>query len=177
MAADLDALLEPGYLGDLPSRPMAEVRSMRADCQEVETGLSMLRRVVQGRLDIVGLELTRRSEGGDPADLADLIARLPEVLSDRTHAPGVGRLPQLMAPGELPAELEAELDGIVPAGTLADLPSLDDASLRAVADALAAFEQKVSGHRQALFDRIDALQAEITRRYKTGEASVDALLQ
>ena len=31
---------------------------------------------------------TRRAEGGDPADLPDLIARLPEVLSDRTHAPG-----------------------------------------------------------------------------------------
>ena len=28
-----------------------------------------------------------------------------------------------------------------------------------------------------LFERIDALQAEITRRYKTGEASVDSLLQ
>ncbi len=75
-------------LGDLPARPMDEVRRMRAECQEVETGLSLLRRLVQGRLDIVGLELARRAEGGDPADLPDLIARLPQVLSDRTHAPG-----------------------------------------------------------------------------------------
>jgi len=176
MAADLDLLLDPGYLGDLPSRPMDEVRSMRAECQEVETGLSMLRRMVQGRLDIVGLELARRAEGGDPADLPDLIARLPEVLSEHTRAPGVGRLPQMMAPGELPAALEAELDAIIGAGRLADLPGLDDAVLRSLADQLAAFEQKVSGHRQALFGRIDALQAEITRRYKTGEATVDALL-
>jgi hypothetical protein len=35
----------------------------------------------------------------------------------------------------------------------------------------------VSGQRRDLFERIDALQAEITRRYKTGEASVDSLLQ
>jgi hypothetical protein len=35
----------------------------------------------------------------------------------------------------------------------------------------------VSSHRHDLFTRIDALQAEITRRYKTGEASVDSLLQ
>jgi hypothetical protein len=35
----------------------------------------------------------------------------------------------------------------------------------------------VSEQRQALFERIDALQAEITRRYKTGEASIDSLLQ
>lgn len=177
MPTDLAALLDPGYLGDLPRRPMDEVRSMRAECQEVETGLSLLRRMVQGRLDIVGVELTRRAEGGDPSDLPDLIARLPEVLSDRTHAPGVGRLPQMMAPGELPADLEGELDAIVGAGHLADLPSVDDDHLREMADALAAFEQKVSGHRHDLFERIDALQAEITRRYKTGEATVDSLLQ
>ena len=30
---------------------------MRAECQEVETGLSFLRRVVQGHLDIVAAEL------------------------------------------------------------------------------------------------------------------------
>jgi hypothetical protein len=156
---------------------MEEVRAMRAECQEVETGLSLLRRMVQGRLDIVGLELSRRAEGGDPSDLPDLIARLPAVLSDRTHAPGVGRLPQMMTPGELPPELEAELDAIVGAGHMADLPSVDDDHLRTIADELAAFEIKVSQHRHALFERIDALQAEITRRYKTGEASVDSLLQ
>jgi hypothetical protein len=177
MASDLGALLDPSYLGDLPARDMDEVRAMRAACQEVETGLSLLRRVVQGRLDIVGLELQRRAEGGDPEDLPALIARLPEVLSDRTRAPGVGRLPQMMAPGELPSELEAELDGIVGDGHLADLPSVDDASLHAMAAQLTAFEQRVSGYRRELFERIDALQAEITRRYKTGEASVDSLLQ
>jgi hypothetical protein len=177
MSSDLAALLDPGYLGDLTSRTMDDVRAMRTECQEVETGLSLLRRMVQGRLDIVGVELTRRAEGGDPSDLPDLIARLPQVLSDRTHAPGVGRLPQMMAPGELPEDLEAELDAIVGSGHLADLPSVDDDHLRSMADALAAFEHKVSGHRHALFERIDALQAEITRRYRTGEATVDSLLQ
>lgn len=149
---------------------------MRAECQSVETGLSMLRRVVQGRLDIVGLELARRAEGGDPADLSSLIDKLPEVLSDRTLAPGVGRLPQVMVPGEMPAELEAELDAIVGDGQLADLPALSDDDLSAVASGLEAFEHKVSGLRRELFDRIDALQAEITRRYKSGEASIDSLL-
>lgn len=177
MAADLDVLLDPGYLGDLPTRTMEEVRSMRAACQEVETGLSMLRRVVQGRLDIVGLELARRAEGADAADLPDLIARLPELLSDRTGSSGVGRLPQFMAPGELPADLEAELDAILGTARFAGLPAVEEADLHALAEKLAVFEKKVSGHRKALFERIDALQAEITRRYKTGEATIDALLQ
>ena len=177
MAVDLALLLDSGYLGDLPSRPMDEVRAMRAECQEVETGLSFLRRLVQGRLDIVGLERTRRAEGAPPTDLADLIARLPEVLSDRTHAPGVGRLPQLMAPGDLPVGLEAELDAIVGAGALSHLSSESDDTLRSITDELGELEARVSSHRHALFERIDALQAEITRRYKTGEATVDSLLQ
>jgi hypothetical protein len=177
MGDELDALLAPGYLGDVRAHPIEKVREMRAECQGVESGLSLLRRVVQGRLDIVGVELSRRADGGDPADLPDLIAKLPEVLSDRTHAPGVGRLPQIMAPGELPADLQAEVDAVAGAGALADLPSLSDDELRRVADDLMALEEKVSAQRQALFDRIDTLQAEITRRYKTGEASVDSLLQ
>lgn len=177
MTSDLAHLLDPSYLGDLPARSMDEVRRMRTECQEVETGLSLLRRMAQGRLDIVGLELTRRAQGGDPSDLPDLIARLPAVLSDRTRAPGVGRLPQLMTSGLQPAELEAELDKIVGAGHITELPTVDDDHLRAMADQLEAFEHKVSKSRRDLFERIDALQAEITRRYKTGEASIDSLLQ
>lgn len=177
MAADLNHLLDPDYLGDVTARPMDEVRRLRAECQQVETGLSLLRRMVQGRLDIVGTELTRRAEGADPGDLADLIARLPEVLSERTHAPGVGRLPQVMAPEELPPELEAELHAIVASVSMADLPDIPDEALRAMVTQLEELEGRVSAHRQALFDRIDALQAEITRRYKTGEASIDSLLQ
>jgi hypothetical protein len=177
MPTDLAHLLDPSYLGDLPSRSMDEVRSMRTECQEVETGLSLLRRMAQGRLDIVGIELARRAQGGDPSDLPDLIARLPAVLSDRTHAPGVGRLPQMMSPGPPPPELEAELDAIMGAGHITELPTVADDVLRSMADALDAFEQRVSKSRHDLFQRIDALQAEITRRYKTGEASVDSLLR
>ncbi len=173
MGVDLQQLLDPGYLGDLRARSMEELREKRA----VETGLSLLRRLVQGRLDIVGLELGRRAEGGDPADLPALIAKLPEVLADRTASPGVGRLPQMMAPGEMPDGLEAELDAIVSAAQMADLPSLPDDELHGLAEALEAFERKVSDHRRSLFGCIDAIQAEITRRYREGEASVDALLQ
>ena len=51
-----------------------------------------------------------------------------------------------------------------------------DDELRQVTDALAEFERQVSGRRRAMFDRIDALQAEIVRRYRSGEANVDSLL-
>ena len=49
---------------------------MRDLCQQVEGGLSYVRRLAHGRLDIVGGELARRRAGGDPADLADLVTQL-----------------------------------------------------------------------------------------------------
>jgi hypothetical protein len=46
-----------------------------------------------------------------------------------------------------------------------------------VHDRLEALEREISDRRRQFFDRIDTLQAEITRRYRTGEASVESLLQ
>jgi hypothetical protein len=175
MSADLEQVLAPGYLDDLEARPLPELRAMRADCQEVETGLSLLRRVVQGHLDIVGLEVERRAGGADPGDRAELLARLPELLADRTTSSGTGRLSNLMAPESMDPGLEAELSELVGGGPV-DPSAHDDAGLRALAERLAAFEGRVSQHRRALFERLDALQDEIARRYRSGDASVDQLL-
>jgi len=156
---------------------MEEVRAMRAECTEIETGLSYLRRMIQGRLDIVGAEQQRRREGLEPGDLSDLISQLPEILSDRTRSSGVGRLPQLLAPGEIDADLNDRLDTIVAAHDLESVPKLTADELDQVHDDLEGLEHEVSARRRNLFDRIDALQGEITRRYRTGEASVESLLQ
>lgn len=170
-------ILDADYLADLPGRSIADIRSMRAECQDIETGLSYLRRVVQGRLDIVDAELARRRSGGDPADLSALIDRLPEILGDHLRAPGNGRLPSSLGPGRPDAELEARLDALVASADLDAITEVDDAHLTTAREALAELEIEVSTRRRELFDRIDALQAELTRRYKTGEASVESLLK
>ena len=59
----LDAILAPDYLAGLTTLPIDELRRRRNDCQEVEVSLSYLRRVVQGRLDIVLAEMRHRREG------------------------------------------------------------------------------------------------------------------
>lgn len=177
MSSQLDRILGPEYLGDLEHAAITDVRQMRAECQEIETGLSYLRRLIQGRLDIVGAERQRRAEGREPGDLSDLISRLPEILADRTRAPGFGRLPQILAPGETEPELTARLDVIVGDHDLESLATQDDAELDRMREDLDALEREVSNRRREVFDRIDALQAEITRRYRTGEASVETLLQ
>jgi hypothetical protein len=166
------------YLGDLTALEMRELRARRATCQDVETGLSYLRRMVQGRLDVAEAERARRADrtpSGDD-DLEDLIARLPELLAHSTRSPGNGRLPSAMGTGDIDEDLSDELDEIATTGRLSEPDQLSDDELAAVVSALEAFERRVSDLRRALFDRIDAIEAELTRRYRTGEASVDSLL-
>lgn len=179
MKDTLDRVTADGYLADLTSRPMETVRAMRAECQGLENALSYVRRVAQGRLDIVGAELARRASGGDPANLAELIGRLPDILADRTAPSGpIGARPPLdLFADDAGQEWSAEVDAIFNPVDTGTLTSLDDAHLGTVRDELAAYEQLTSARRQRLHAIIDALQAEITRRYRTGEATVDSLLR
>jgi hypothetical protein len=172
------AILAPGYLDGLTSVTIEEIRARRGTCQAVEVSLSYLRRLVQGRLDIVLAEVRRRDEGAPEEDLHSLVERLPEILSDHVHAPGNGRLSTFMAPGDtdLDRELLGQLDDIVDAERLATLPSLSEDQVRSLVDQLTTLERSVSGQRRALHERIDALQEELVRRYRTGEANVDSLL-
>lgn len=175
MSEALQRLLAPDYLDGLADRPLDGLRAMRAECQEVETGLSLVRRLVQGHLDIVTIERARREDGGAPGDLGDLLALLPEVLADRTQSSGLGRLPVQMAPEALDPELEAELAALVGPGLVLDPSSIDDEGLDALGVALEALEADVSGRRRAVFGRLDAVQKELARRYRSGDASVDSL--
>jgi hypothetical protein len=172
----LDRLLDPEYLGDLPARQIEEIRSMRAECQQVEVGLSYLRRLAQGRLDIVADELRRRTDGSPPTDMAGLVERLPSILAEHVTSPGPGRLPTYFDPGDL-AEVSEQLDKIVDTAALSALPELSDDEVRTLMHRLTGLEHEVSAQRRALHESIDALQSELTRRYKTGEATVESLYQ
>lgn len=177
MDSELSRILDSAYLGDLALAPVGELRARRGECQRVETSLSYLRRLTQGRLDIVAGELNRRSEGGDPADLGGLIERLPEILADRTRGPGSGHHIEVIDPGQVGGELVEEFATIDVESNLTDLASLSDADLARTRQRLEAFETRLSGLRRELFDRIDTIQAELARRYEAGEASVDSLLK
>jgi hypothetical protein len=177
MSAEIAALLEPGYLTGVEDLSLGELRQRRTACSGVEVGLSYLRRLVQGRLDIVLAEVHRREAGAEPLDLAALVAQLPHILSDHLHAPGPGRLPMLLAPDELDLGGTDRLDRIVSADRLGRLSEVADDQLVAIAEHLDAFEREVSNERRALHDVMDRLQEEVVRRYKTGEATVDTLLR
>jgi hypothetical protein len=166
---------DPGYLDGLDSWPLAEVRSKRDAANEIEIGLSYMRRVVQTRLDIVMAEQRHRDLGERP-DVSNLVDELPSILAENVHAPGLGRLPTLMVPGQMDPHLDARLEAILPAAHLMKVNDIDEAELAKAAEELSEFERSVSAQRRAVFDVLDRLQDEIVRRYRDGGASVDELL-
>lgn len=176
MDSELKVILADGYLGDLAGLPVGELRTKRASCRDVETKLSYLRRLIQGHHDIVGGELARRRDGGSPDDIASLVDQLPSILADRVRGPGTGRLTATMEPGELSGELVDRYTAVTGRVPLDEPTAVDDAELERVGRDLADLETEVSATRRAMFDRIDTIEAELTRRYRDGEASVDDLL-
>ena len=179
MSSDrLARILAPDYVEGLADLRLDEVRARRTECQEVELGLSYARRLVQGRLDIIHAELERRGAGEGRSDAGALVDRLKEgeMLGDQARPPGFGRLPTLMAPDEASDEFSSEIDEVADADSLANLPELSDEVVAKLADQLTTLERSLSDRRRQVFDRIDAFQAEIVNRYKSGSANPDELL-
>lgn len=174
--ARFQQVLDTDGEGDPAALSMVDLRARRSELQGVEVTLSYQRRMAQGRLDIVAAERRRRENGGEPLHPEGIVAQLSEILAPRTRGAGSGRLSQLLAPEPDEAETP-ELDAIAGPGVLASLPDLSDDGLDRLIDALAEFESQCSATRRQLHERIDALQAEVVRRYRTGEATVETLLQ
>src|SRR5207253_10806151 len=80
----LDRVLEPAYLEGLADRPVDEVSAMKAECTELETEVSFVRRLAQGRIDILDAERDRRANGGS---LEDPISSPSKILADEGPRP------------------------------------------------------------------------------------------
>ncbi|MEU3515444.1 aerial mycelium formation protein [Streptomyces sp. NPDC006654] len=156
---------------DLTRLSLPELRVLRRDAQRDEADLSYVRRLLQGRIDILRAELARRS----PAGAASVVDRLPEILTDAParHRQSARHVtlgtPHNEEYGRLAAEMLAEVE-------LSDLQARTDPELTTAMGRLIRYEQEVSRRRQHLQRTADGSSAEITRRYREGEAQVDDLL-
>jgi hypothetical protein len=170
----LERIAAPSYLDNLVNLPIETVRTLRAECQREENRMSYLRRLAQGRHDIVQAEAERRLAGVAPAS-DDVITDLVRALAGQVTGGKADRLPRGLVPDDDP-DFEAQLDEVCPPVKLAGLANLPDEELTSSLTGLWALEREVSGWRLLLFRRLDALAAELTRRYREGEADVDSLL-
>jgi hypothetical protein len=170
----LERIAAPSYLDNLTSLPIETIRSLRAECHREENRMSYLRRLAQGRHDIVQAEAERRLAGAEPAT-GDVLTDLVRALAGQVTGGKADRLPRGLVAGDDPS-FEAELDEVCPTVKLASLAGVPDDELTAALNGLWALEREASGWRLLLFRRLDVLAAELTRRYREGEADVDSLL-
>ena len=125
MHIDLDELIITPAPADLTGCSLAELRSIRDQYQDVENGLSYARRIVQGRLDTVSVELERRRDGAPDG----LLQRLPDALAAHSRGPGLPRPMPDLEPPAWADDLLAGADEALPPTSLARLPELTDADL------------------------------------------------
>jgi hypothetical protein len=169
----IDRVLSEGYLEGLTEMPLAEVRELRNEAEQEEADLSYLRRLLQGRVDIIRAELARRR--GEFGESESIIDQLPNILAeDRAPARGLGRH-TVVEPSRvdehrrLVERLVADSDLSALAGRTAD-------QLEETLSRFGDHEREISEQRRKVQSVMDACAAEITRRYREGEADVSALL-
>ncbi|MEU6868404.1 AmfC protein [Streptomyces sp. NPDC046876] len=155
---------------------LPELRALRRDAQRDEADLSYVRRLLQGRIDILRAELARRRDPEAPAaPEPPVVDRLSEILADAPSSRSASaRHVTLGTPHSeeyrlLAAQMLSDVE-------LSDLDARTDGELHDAMAALVGYEQQVSRRRQQLQRTVDDCTAEITRRYRDGEAQVDDLL-
>lgn len=165
---NLPDLPEPPKLGPLR---LSELREVRRTAQRKEADLSYVRRLLQGRIDILRAELARRSAPDLP-----VLDRLSEILIDRPpRQRSSARHVTLGLPHD--EEYRRQAEEMLAEVRLSDLAARTDEELRQGIGRLMRYEQRMSQLRQALQRTADDCGAEIARRYRDGEAHINDLLR
>jgi hypothetical protein len=161
---------------DLSAVPTQKLRDVVAAAGETEDGLSYLRRLVQGRVDIVRAEDRRRRDGAPPGDVSDLIRQLPTILGDHPPLTGRGRHVPPVVPDNLDPILLSRFDRLVSPDQLVHLPAVEAADLDTMIQGLTDLEREISHRRREFHRLIDRVHEEIGRRYATGEISPEDVI-
>jgi hypothetical protein len=146
---------------------LAELRRRRTELQREDDVVSYVRRITQARLDLARWSSEESPDG-------DITGELQRVLT-RQLVGGPARPPR---PDDVPPEdhrLVDQLESLCARFGFSRLDRLDADERAALIAALEGFEAEVSADRQARFEELDALSAELVRRYRDGEASIDSL--
>ena len=162
----LSKLLDPAFVDGLDARSLDDVRAMKTECADVELAVSYYRRLAQGRIEILEAERARRDQGGS---LEDLVKDLPRILGSEPGRSSAGST--RVTNGEGPTTELHWPDGreqLVDDTTLANLPTLDDATLDDTTARLRDFERELSHTRRELHRVIDVLERDIANRQVAG---------
>jgi hypothetical protein len=169
----IDWVLDPRFVAGVEGLELEELRARRGEAEAEERSISHLRRMLQGRLDILRAELERRAHGGDEG-MTDLVAELPGILSDARLGSFTART-RIGIPE--PSGRRRRVERLISDETIARLPEIEVEELTRAVEALTREEEAVSANRRAVQHVVDLLRGELARRYRNGTASVAQLLE
>lgn len=158
----IDRIRDPRFLEGIAELSLDEVRARRDEALAEREYLSLLRRLVQGRAEILKAELAGR--GRD--DQRPLVDRLSEILASDQPATSRGEAMHVTLPEEEMSLARRRIERLVADAGISDPAELDDDRLRDAVEVLAVEETEVSAQRTDVHRVLDALQDELKRRYK-----------
>ncbi len=160
----IDRIRDASYLEGIDGLGIDEVRALRDECLFEREQLSLLRRMIQGRGEILKAEVDARGDGGASGPLVD---RLSAVLTDDAHAAtSRGEALRLGVPDPSTLHTRRSAERLVADAGISDPSALDDEQLQAAIESLLAEEQRISETRADVISALDAVQDELKRRYK-----------
>jgi hypothetical protein len=160
----IDRIRDEAYVESIEALPLDDLRTRRDECLAEREYLSLLRRLVQGRAEILRAELDARGSGEDKGPLID---RLAQILSgDERQSPARGEAVKIGLPEEEMLLARRRIERLVSDAGISDPGALDDASLAGAVELLASEEREVSTARSDVIRVLDTLQDELKRRYR-----------
>lgn len=158
----IDRIRDPSFLDGLADLPLDDVRARRDECMAEREYLSLLRRLVQGRAEILKAELA----GRESDDQRPLVDRLSEILASEQPATSRGEAMRVTLPEEEMLLARRRIERLVADAGISDPSELDDDRLTEAVGVLATEEAEVSSQRADVLRVLDTLQDELKRRYK-----------
>jgi len=165
----IDRILRADFVAGLAGLPLEDLRHRRDECLAEREYLSLLRRLVQGRAEILKAEIERRGDGGNDESLVE---RLAKTLGSGGLGPSRGEAVRVGVPEEEMLLARRSVERLVADAGLSDPGALDDERLGRAVDLLISEEHQVSESRAAVIAVLDELQGELKRRYKEDPSRV-----
>ncbi len=160
----VDEVLSPSFLTGAHSITMDDLRARRERAQGIESMLSYVRRLLQARIDIL-------KDAGLPARDEDVSGVAEELSKSLAHHVKGPEMSSRFVEVELPEALQGLAHEWM--NNLTEGTSLDHDRLIAT---LEEAERGISSKRHQLHDVLKVLSSEVKDRYKSGDASIDSVL-
>jgi RsiG-like len=160
----IDRILASGYTTGLEGMTLDDLRARRDECMAEREYLSLLRRLLQGRAEILRAELESRAATGPSGPLIDRLASI--LTADEPPVTSRGEAVRIGLPEEEMLLARRRVERLSADAGISDPSRLDDEALASAIETLADEEHGVSQSRHDVIAVLDVLQDELKRRYK-----------